>query len=471
MVLRGFKQKLDIPKIQEKVKDYLYGNLYPVVTAAVVLLFWILNLQIVGISFLVVTSFYIFVTQRDLTPIFPLLFSAPMTFSNLSLFSTFVPILIFAPVPVALAIHFIRFPIKKPVTGKVFFPLAAVSAVLFLGGIFSPHIDTYSLGIQYILCAGVAMLAEYFVLFQYIEPSENFNIKKYFAFSVICVAMLAFAQLIIVDVQYYSLHGHLLSGNFAWANTIHIAFLALLAVPMCFYLMTVCKNIIPPFIALLAFLGCILLSQSDGAIGIVAILIIPIIIITYFKIHAKNRTLYSILFFVLCVSVVLTAIILFAQSEEFYIAFLRKHFLNDTGRTGIYVTALQTFLECPIFGAGLGYANTLYITVSGNKQLLLSYFHSTVFQVMATMGIVGILVYIWYFIARIRVFNGTDKFNFFAFLSFLLYESYAFIDNGEFNFLIIYVTAFVLFTEAVNKKGRKYNSLPLKTNPENIYSA
>lgn len=462
MNLKTLLNKDKLISAQEKVKEYFYGNIYPAISAAIVLVFWALNLQFLGLAYLVLTACYIFITQRDLTPILPLLFTAPMTFSELDSFSTAIPYILFAPAAIAIIIHFVRFPIKKAFIGKLFLPLVAVSLALFAGGIFSTHLNSYHKGLVYILAVGVAMLAEYFVLGQYLSPDKNFDLKKYFSICIITVACLSCAQLIFANALSLINDGKILNGNFSWANTIHIGYMTLFAIPLCFYLMANAKKILFPLILVVFFVGCAILTVSDGTIGILAICLLPIVIYSYFKIKPENRTLYSVFFLCLFSIFAISLIILCSVLKSDFLNYLTIHFLNDTGRTRIYKKALDAFTNFPVFGVGLGYP------VGGSCG---GYFHSTIFQVMGTMGIVGILVYVWYFAARIKIFTEKQSFfNFYAFISFLLFEVYSFIDNGEFTFLMIYTTAFVLITELNNKKSKGLEPLPLNNNPLNPFN-
>ncbi len=445
---------------KEKVTEYLYGYSYPVITAGIVLLFWLLNLQIVGISFLALFGCYIFITQRDLTPILPLLFFAPLTFSDLGLFGTITPVFIFAPVVVSIVIHFIRFPIRKPFIGKVFYAHIIVTIVLFVGGLLYDNSSYFKYGIPLILCSGVAMLAEYFVLFQYLEINDKFDLKKYLAFCLIATTLLAIIQFLFVGFSNQINTDEIIPGDFAWANVNFLGYFVLLSVPMCFYLMVNAKSIIPQLITLLILILSVFVIKCDGAIGILVFTVPVLIFITYKKINLKNRKLYSAFFFSLITMAIVVVMVMFAIVDNF-LAILHRHFLYDTSRTYIYKIAWNLFKQNPIFGVGLGY------TTSTNK--LQTIFHSTIFEVLGCMGIVGLIAYVWYFVKRISVFTSKyTLFNLYSFFSFFLYESYAFIDNGEFIFLIIYLTAVVIVTEAVNVKDRK-ETLPLKENPLNVF--
>ncbi len=443
----------------ERITDYFYGYSYPVITAGVVLLFWLLNLQIVGILFLVLCGCYIFITQRDMTPILPLLFIAPISFSDLRLFDTVIPIFIFAPALVSLIIHFIKHPFKKPFVGKVFFSHIGVCVALSVGGIFYAHRwDYISRGLPLILCAGVGVFAEYVVLLQYIEPNGKCDLKKYFSFSLIVTVLLAVCQFAFQGtINYFALGSFFPTPdvqNFAWANTNFLGYFVLLAVPMCFYLMTQTKKVLPLLIVFTIYCAAIIVIKCDGALGILIITILPLIIFTYRRIDAKQKTVYLLFFTVLAVVAVIIVAYLFTSSENF-LGYLIKHFLSDTGRTPFYKTAWKLFKEQPLFGVGLGY-NVIE-------------FHSTIFEVLGCTGIFGLFVYIWYYVKRIDVLTKRNtSFNFFAFFSFFLYEAYASIDNGEFIFLMLYLTAVIIVTELTNAK--KTTALPLSESPSNPFN-
>ncbi|MBQ8426325.1 MAG: O-antigen ligase family protein, partial [Clostridia bacterium] len=140
-----------------------------------------------------------------------------------------------------------------------------------------------------------------------------------------------------------------------------------------------------------------------------------------------------------------------------------KPFFSDSSRTKLYEEALNLFAKYPLFGSGLGYVES--DTVSA-LSISLYNFHSVFFHVLATMGIVGIVAYIFYYIARFKILmKNYNCFSLFATIAFLMFECYAFIDTAEFNVipLMSTVTVFITIVELTNKKSND-EPLPLTIN-------
>ena len=90
-------------------------------------------------------------------------------------------------------------------------------------------------------------------------------------------------------------------------------------------------------------------------------------------------------------------------------------------------------------------------------------FHSVFFHVLATMGIMGIVAYIFYYIARFKILMETNTcFSLFITITFIMFECYAFIDTAEFNAIPLMSTLTVMITivELTNKKSND-QALPL----------
>jgi hypothetical protein len=81
---------------------------------------------------------------------------------------------------------------------------------------------------------------------------------------------------------------------------------------------------------------------------------------------------------------------------------------------------------------------------------------------MATMGVVGIIAYTYYFVNRYRILmHKFCAFNFFAFLSFTMMEIYGFIDTSEFNIMPLMVIVTILLIAVEKSNDKKKNLLPL----------
>ena len=130
--------------------------------------------------------------------------------------------------------------------------------------------------------------------------------------------------------------------------------------------------------------------------------------------------------------------------------------LDDNHRLGLYEYAIELFKLNPIFGAGQGYgSNTI-------ESFHRGYFHSTFFHAIGTMGLFGLLSFIFFYYARIRhLARKSTLLGLFTMIAFMMFAVYALIDNGEFNLVILYMTTVISTVGLINKRGKDKQPLPL----------
>lgn len=431
---------IKIKKIAEATSNFLYGNYYIAIVSLSVLFFWILKWQTAGFLTFVIIACYIFVSQRDMTPVLPLLLGIFFMPSDMSAFTEINVYLLFVPTAVCLIIHFVRFPIKKIRGGALTAPLVCVLVSFLIGGIFSNEIAGYFFGSVQILGIGVGMLFAYFVLNQYICPPNETDLKKYFFYTLLFVCLIPCVELYYVK----SILGQIADyATMGWGDKNFVGYMILVAVPICYYFMANAKNIIPYFALLVFFCITAIFTECDGAIGILIIMLPFITFYTYRRINPNNRKLFEYLFFA-TILIVFCWILCIEITQRKFTEYVFNNLLNDTGRTGIYKIALQRFLLYPIFGNGV------YYPVLPDAITPINY-HSLILHVLATTGITGFVAYSFYIYRRFKTLTyRTDDFNVYAFFSVLFYELYCFVDCGEFLMTVIFVNVIVLITEYVN---------------------
>ncbi len=431
--------------VREQISNFIYSNYYLVFVALIVLFFWTAGWIYAGFSALIIIGCYIFLTQRDMTPIIPLLLSVLFLVKDPSVFSSIWIYLTFIPVLGCLIAHFIMYPIKKIKLGKLFFPLLAVFIAYLLGGIGSSEIAFYSLGFVRIFGIGLTMLVIYFVLSQYICPDKHRDFKGYIFNTLLFICIIPCVQLLEVVYVYNRLPGDV--AAYGWGNSSAVGSLILIACPSCFYLMVKEKKIIPYFLALAFFIFTIITANHDSGIGILVIMLPVLAIFTYRYVSPEKKFLYTIFLYVGAIGTVL-GIFFYLSSKGDLLTVFTQRFLNDTGRTDLYLEAIKRFLIYPIFGNGAYYPE-LY-PVLGFKDITV--YHSVIFHPLATMGIVGFLAYGYLIFGRYRILMQKNTlFNFYAFYSATLFQIYAFIDCVEFLMVIVFLNVLVMLTEKVNE--------------------
>ena len=196
-----------------------------------------------------------------------------------------------------------------------------------------------------------------------------------------------------------------------------------------------------PLLALMYFIPAVV--GSDGAFGIIIIFTPICFYYTYRNLSEKNRYAFSCLFLsaLLCVAVI---VIIYSNRVDEILNYLKLHFLYDTGRTDLYEEAWELFKKLPVFGAGIGYAVS-FIEEGQN-------FHSVILHTLATMGLVGLAAYIFYYWVRIKIlFTLNTQFNLFMYMAFAMFTAYSSIDCGEFTIIMVFATMIIAITEYSDK--------------------
>lgn len=454
----------DFGKLNNFLHSFFYGNIYPVIFAMIILLFWVANCDLVSYVLIIATGSFLFIKYRDITPIVPLVILIPMCFRSTWIFQSFIGYVCFIPPLIALIINLIRFPLKKVKLDMISLALILVTIACLISGLFYGLEVNYTATISFTLITGIGMFAIHFFVSNRIDVKPSFNLKHYLIVTFLCAVNLACAQLIFAKVSnlLYPLAKPFETDNFCWANTNHIATLIIMAIPLCFYLMTNTKKLGLTFVQLFVYCVCLVIADSDACI-LLAILFIPALIgITYRHIPTHNIKRYKI--YVLLTFLALgasTAISLALGHLQSTIRAFLASFNGETARIESYIFALDCFVKNPIFGIGAGNVTAML------KDSLSGYVHSTFFQVLSCAGIMGVLAYFFLYFARIKsLFKNNTLFSFYMFITFVMFASYAMVDNCEFNVIIIFMTMLITVSCKANEKDND-QSLPLIYNHKN----
>ena len=288
------------------------------------------------------------------------------------------------------------------------------------------------------------------------EKKEDY--RKYFCFCFICAVSLACLQLCYA-LFYKRFIGRWplgsLPGGFSWANTNHVANLILLAVPLCFYMMTSSKGLIPWFILLAFFYTTLALSKSHGGIATL-IFFTPILMCTLYQFsHKSNRNFLNWAFLILAVSAILILSYFYLHDYSTLINFIKTS-SDANGRDKLYEKAVEIFVNHPVLGIGFGNGK---LALSKNTNGL---FHSSFFHILACSGIGGIAFFIFYYLFRFSYLTkGNSLIGKFALISFFMFGVYGIIENNEFNIVLTFMTTMITVVGLFNKKGSDDMPLPL----------
>ncbi|MBO7156117.1 MAG: O-antigen ligase family protein [Clostridia bacterium] len=407
---------------------FLYSRLYMLLLGALVFLCWFFEKEIIGVAIVIMFASIVLIARKDTTPLIAIIFVIamifprdidPLTYGNAFYF--------FIPLPIAIVIHFMRFRVPMRV-GKMFFPQLAVSVALFVGGIGTIPKDNYITGLTYVILLGVAILFFYFLFYLYAYPPKNVDFKMFIANLLNVVGTIIVMQVATRYIQEPEVHFRVGSAvSIGWGCGNNFATILLFTVGGTMYLAA--KSKASFFYLILAVLQyvAIVLGWSRGA-TLFAAIILPMYIIALFVTAGKNRK-YVTFGAVIILAFGLATVIAFHKEIFALIDMVLAQGTGVSGRDKLYAEAIEVFLANPIFGAGVGFYGDYYRF----DIMPMYWFHSTLFQVIGSMGIIGILAYAYYYYARYRVMvRKKCAFSAFMIIGMIGFEGYSMIDTGTF---------------------------------------
>ncbi len=450
--------------VSKLLSPFFFGKAFPIFIALTVSLSYVSSLPLLGLAVISICATFIFILYKDVTPIIPLLFMVVLTFRDYDVMNEIWAYIILMPAIASFVARFFIHPIKWTKPGKLFLPLILVTLAYVLGGVLRPEYDILT-GIAYTISLGPTIIVVYLFFYYNIDAKNSASIRKYLCFTFVCAALVMILQIVFIKyvirpVQYWEL---------GWANRNAAAAFFLLAIPACYYLIVKSKNICPQLILLLVLYVGVVLSGSDATL-LISIVYSPFLIYcTYRNIYRTKRLIFAysvatVIIVIASLVIVLTAVYGFYGTIE-----LLNISSSDSGRTGIYQTGVQLFKENPLFGYGFGYVED----GASPSAIRLFNFHSTLLHIMATMGLFGVVMYAIYFIARFSIFaKSNSPFPTVMLIAFVMFESYAMVDTGEFNAIPLTsaITVILTIVELTTKKGNANSALPLSTNKRSGYN-
>lgn len=433
---------------------FFYSGLYVLLLGIIVFVCWLTESEVAGIGILVVFASVYLAFKNDITPLLPIVFLVAMMFpKDVDPTSYGAAFCLLIPLPIGIAVHLVRFS-EKPKTGKMFFPQLAVSAALLLGGIGSISTERYAAGLTYALMLGALILLLYFLFYNYCKPPESVDLKRYLSMILLVVGLVIIAQ---VAVYYIKSPDklHIIGGsvNIGWAIGNNFSTILLFAVSGCFYLAKSSRySFFYLAVAVLEYIA-VILSWSRGSTMFAAI-ILPFFLV--YLIYSAKENRKNVLFSLgILLAVFAVSAGVFFDEIKGVVSGILEQGVGVSGRDMLYAEAWQCFLANPLFGAGIGFEGQYYSI----NNMPMYWFHSTLFQVFGSMGLIGIAAYAWYYAARYRVLCRRDSFNVFILIGMVGFEGYSMMDTGTFvpvpiMLEVILITMLVEFIDKNEQKKR-----------------
>ncbi len=435
-------------KIGNVVKTAVYSDLCSVSVCVVVFLCWLLNLTAIGLSVLVALVCVELLFCDDPSALFlPIMVSLTCVRDQSAVNATLLACWIVPLVACAVVFVCKNFPSKFKL-GRMFVPQAAISVALLVGGIGVISPGYYLKELPLVLALGPGMLAVYFAFVNFLGHTDR-DVALHFAKSCVYVGLVVCAELGVLVLQSELSPSQWSNSywNFGWGNRGMAATFLPFAAVMCLYLsVRAKKHAFVYVLASYAIMFCLFLTLSRAATIFGTVAFVAALIFACVRGNRKQTLVTSG-----CVvaAVALVCVVFHRQMAvlvgEIWERFsqIKIYFENGklviegtSGRFGedaLYGQAVQMFKQNPMFGVGMGGHPNVAINDSPDAA---ARFHSTVFEVMASMGVVGMVCYAFYYVMRfcevLCKSNRKNLFSIFTLFTWIAYEGQSLVDMSTF---------------------------------------
>jgi hypothetical protein len=409
---------------------FFHSNLYILIVTLAGILGFATQHEIIAIYFIVLLTTIGWIVCEDLLQTFVAMAIVSMVpLTRYAQVGYFAP-LYYIPIPIAIAfiLHMIIFPIKIKL-GRFFVPTLAVSIAITLGGAFYLSWQEYFSmpALYYVVGLGFGLLLINVIIEsgqpQYREKNTEFFAKMMACIGIMGISMIAYTY--IKNLELLKTNTYLFATNFQFGN--NLSNILLLAMPFAFYLATRGKYSVFYYILGTFEYLALVLSLSRGGI-LFGTFIYPFVAISAIIVAKKDKkkliiTLISLILVSLTIFLIFFLPIISDIPTNFEIS-------SSEARINLYKLAFENFLTYPIFGTGLAYNPHMYYFP---QSMCIYWYHSTLFQIIGSLGIVGIIAYIIQFIYRIKTITRVKSvLNLFVFFAALGFGGYSMVNVGYF---------------------------------------
>lgn len=451
----------------EKMRTFFMSEIFMAVVCVMAAFVVITKQEIYGaIAFVLLISLLLVVCDDVIVTTLPFLLLSCFAAKCKDSYDIFIGFwwVVFIVVP-ALVFHFVYYRDKKNYSmGGSFWAIFIVSIAVTLGGVGIISAQEYFAGVSIanVLGLGFGMLLAYFLMNASFKPSDKYSFSDRFAKIMLVTAIFGCFMIIhhyIINIETFLARPRIL--QFQWRN--NLSTMLMLAMPFVFY-MSVKRT---PYLVLgFIVYGCILLSGSRGGMlfgGIELVLCVATLIVVDKKKRKINIAILASIFILGLFSMSDMLLLLSKTLERFQSKGENKI------RYGLYLRAIEDFKSNPITGRGIGYMGNRDIHKS--VKFALCWYHSSVFQIIGSFGIIGIIAYVNQYVNRIKIFlkNRKNFFNITVFLSYIGIELMSLVNPGVFSpipYLLI-VTMYFIIINNCNTREDMDAYVELKTGEKN----
>lgn len=313
-------------------------------------------------------------------------------------FHTFIVYAPLAVIPIGAFLYHIlahKTPFRR---GKSFYGIVAVAAAVTLGGWFTLPFKDYFSGTSlfYIAGLGVGMIAAYLLMKREFQPSDRYSlVDRLFALFYIAgfFGVFMMASHFYLEAELVEEIGILIQ----WSNNLSTLMMFFLPAPFYFALTRNRLHILSGF---LFYLTIVITGSRGGTLmGGIELLLCLLFVMR------RDKWLRNILIVLSLVAILIVALYpsIIKELVEKFIEYTHNDdaSFKDDPRVKMMQAALRDFAANPIFGQGLGYQGNhdIYSPVTGAAN----WYHMMIFQVIGSLGSVGIAAYGYQFVVRVRM--------------------------------------------------------------------
>ena len=352
--------------------------------------------ELVGlISFAVCICLILIVCEDILPTTLPFLIISCMATNLYDSFNLFIPYIIYAPCVVAAVVfHFVVY--KKPMrSGDSVSGLLAVSLAITAGGLGRFTFMEYACGSYYIFGLGLGMVATYFLMKSQFTVQRSYDIRT--RFSVIMTLMGLFCCFMIA-MGYYKLHKGWITLLYPYGfSRNNLSTMLMFAMPFPLYFSKKC-GLSGVFSALFYAMIAVTTSRGGLIFGGVEFVVCAI----YWVVIGQGKWKKILRLFFLSVCIV---VIIFGAGKIMLDVLFDRIIDNDgitnDARWKMLWQAIEKFRKSPVSGYGILDKTLQYESM--RKKGALTWYHMMIPQVFGSMGLVGVVCYVFQFFGRVKL--------------------------------------------------------------------
>lgn len=416
-------------KIFQWGEKFFHSNLYIVILTILGIIGFTFKIEIYIIYTIGFIAAISWILCRDMLPSFIAMMIVSMTplarYGQKGYFEDLYYIL-FIMVPAFIARLFL-YPVKIR-KGRFFLPTLIVAISITLGGLFFLDIKHYFSmpALYYVFGLGFGMLIINFIL-ESTTPHDT-DLTDFLCKMMMGVGFMGISMIVITYIKNYGLiedQMNVFKNFFQWGN--NLSNNLLISMPFAFYLSTKKKNSVFYFIVGLLQYAAMVLSFSRGGI-LFGTLMMPLILTAVFIFAKDDRKKLLLTLILLSIIGILILVRIF---QPIIINIIEDMTISgEEARALMYKLAWKNFLAHPIFGMGLAHNPDLYYFP---QAMCIYWYHSTFFQIIASLGLVGVAAYAFQSYCRLySLFKVKSIFNLFVFFGVLGFAGYSMVNVGYF---------------------------------------